>query len=389
MATIVDGTAGVTFPAGGVGNPAGAVVGTTDSQTLTNKTLTAPALGTPASGVLTSCTGLNYDGFKNRIINGAASIWQRGTTFSSINNGITYGSDRFFAFTTSATAQAQIIRSTSVPSGFLYSQQFGRAASNTATAQQFLCQCVESWNMLDLVGQTVTVSFWAKAGANYSGGSLSIKLSTGTTADQSAGTFSAGPCTGYTGNQAAINTTQAITTTFTKYTFTSSAIQAGALSMGLGIGYTPTGTAGADDNVYITGIQLEAGSTATSFDCREYQSELARCQRYYEKSYDTATAPGTSTFSGIVQTGAWVNPSQSQYFTMTVPFKVQKRATPTILTWDGVGASSRFSGRNAGSWNNGVTFGSSVVISQTNAIYDSNSLSANNPFIHFSSDAEL
>jgi len=47
MATTISGTAGVTFPAGGVGNPASTVVGLTDTQTLTNKTLTTPTLTTP------------------------------------------------------------------------------------------------------------------------------------------------------------------------------------------------------------------------------------------------------------------------------------------------------------------------------------------------------
>jgi hypothetical protein len=213
--------------------------------------------------------------FKNRIINGAMSFWQRGTSFTNptVGGGNFYTADRWGVNRASDVTGATVSQSTDVPSGFQYSLKLQRTAGNTSTAGLFLFNSNETVNTLGLAGQSVTLSFWVKQGANYSGGAISVVANSGTGTDQRV--------YAYTGSTSFINTTQAITSTWTRYSFTG-AVSSSATEVGFYISWTPAGTAGADDSIYVTGAQLEVGSTATSFDIRPYGTELQLCQRYYQ-----------------------------------------------------------------------------------------------------------
>jgi hypothetical protein len=91
------------------------------------------------------------------------------------------------------------------------------------------------------------------------------------------------------------------------------------------------GTNGA--TFYITGVQLEQNTSATPFERRLYNQELANCQRYFEKSYDQTTVPASATANGMhtFPTSGTTNVLSTAYFS------VEKRTSPTITIYDGAG----------------------------------------------------
>ena len=244
--------------------------------------------------------GSNNTTFRNRIINGAMGIWQRGTSFTS-GGTATYTADRFYGNGSSGT----ISRSTDVPAGFTYS--FSNAASSTAFPG--ITQRIESVNIADCASQAITVSFYVKQ-TSGTASALNINLAYPSAVDN-------------WGSSTTIVETNVVATmpsswTRYSYTYTLPANVTNGLSATL---FIPSGSVTA--TFLITGVQLEAGSTASPFEYRSYGTELALCQRYYE-IYSNGT--GTSAiFEGLG--GYFAN---SSIFRTAVPFKVTKRASPSV-----------------------------------------------------------
>ena len=261
-------------------------------------------------------SGAQFNGFKNRIINGAMSVWQRATSFTNPTTTNFYTADRWGVNRAGDVAGATVSRSTSAPAGFQYSLDLQRTAGNSSTAGLYLFYSSESSYTYDLAGQTVTVSFWAKAGANYSGGTLNFNAYGGTGTDQR--------IYAYTGSTTLSSYAPSITSNWTLYS-TSFSVPSNITEMGIQFSWFPTGTAGADDAVYITGIQLEKGSTATSFDYRDYGRELALCQRYF-------ISTRTSSQNGmLLVTGEAVTTSRIVF--SGVQFPVVMRSAPTTTVY--------------------------------------------------------
>jgi hypothetical protein len=264
-----------------------------------------------------------YDTPRNVLDGGDMNVnpWQRTTSITGIANTVTYTADRWFAYSAGSGGSVSVsqVADTTVL-GFSNNLKLQRALNNTNTSAISLGQVLETLDCVRLQGQKVTLSFYAKNGANYSGGALTVAVNHSTTAGNDTAAHLVAASTNWQSVPTIINTTQALGTTKTRYQFTGT-VPNNATQLGVLFTWTPTGTAGADDSVSFDGLQLEAGSGATPFEHRDIELELALCQRYYVRFVEVNGAM----FATGVPTGA-----NTQAYSIYLPTPM--RAAPTV-TW--------------------------------------------------------
>ena len=236
------------------------------------------------SGTVNLLDGTQYSGGKNRVLNSAMQVWQRGTTALATATGLGNGftSDRWQLYRSGFNANASGSRQTTSDTTNLpfiqYCNRIQRTAASTGTQTIFLAQNFESINSIPLAGKTVTFSFYARAGANYSATSniLVASVLSGTGTDENMANV-------YAGQATVIGQNTTLTTTWQRFTYSGS-VASTATQIGVRFEFTPTGTAGANDYFEVTGVQLEASTVASAFSTNgsTYQAELAACQRYFQ-----------------------------------------------------------------------------------------------------------
>jgi hypothetical protein len=265
-------------------------------------------------------TGLRYTAgnpISNPVINSAFQIAQRGTSFSTASAAYTL--DRWYALAASAgTVSRQVTGDTTNLPNIQYCARFQRTAGSTSTTGFSLSNSFETVNSIPYAGKTVTLSFYARAGANYSPTSSAFgsRVWTGTGTDQAIqGT--------YTGASFTINNTATLTTTWQRFSY-SGALPAATTEMAIQFFCDPTGTAGANDYFEVTGVQIDIGSVALPFRTNgaTIQGELAACQRYYVRYAPTA--------NNYAYFGNGTNSSTTNAY-ITIPLPVEMRVLPTSV----------------------------------------------------------
>jgi hypothetical protein len=313
-------------------------------------------------------SGSNNVTMRNRIINGAMMIDQRnaGAAVATSSGTSVYVTDRFVAqySQTSKYTLQQNAGSVTPPAGFTnYLGATSSSAYSVGSTDYFtITQKIEGFSLADLgwgtaSASTVTLSFWVRSSLTGTFGGVINNVN-----------FDRSYPFAYTIISA--NTWEQKTITIvgdTGGTWNKTNGIGAQLQFGLGVGSTYNGTAGAwassgyisatgatsvvgtnGATFYITGVQLEAGTTASPFEQRLYGTELALCQRYFEKSYRQTDPVGAALVQGYSASPVGSNTVPSSQIYSQISFATVKRTSPTITLYGYEGGTGKVSNANSG-----------------------------------------
>lgn len=296
---------------------------------------------------ITSINGGQLAGQRNKIINGAMEIAQRGTSLAAIPTG-TYLLDRWI-YTFGGALVATVSQQLDAPSSneFQYSLRHAVTTVDAAIAAgdfAVLTQRIEGYNVRDLIGRTFTLSFWvrgAKTGVHNvafrnQGNDRSYvaeyTINAINTWEYKTVTVTGGLITAGTWNW---TNSQGLYVDFPLYAGSTFHTTAGTWQTGNFLGTAAAVQTEGDTigNIFaLTGVQLEIGGVATAFEHRNFQQELAMCQRYFWKTYNYDIAPGFSPQTAGAISARGVGSTITAAF--GARFKVSMRATPTVTLYN-------------------------------------------------------
>jgi len=293
-------------------------------------------------------TNGQVSGRRNIIINGAMNVAQRSASVTDIGAAQGYFcTDRFKSTLVATAARYTVSQDTDAPAGFSKALKYDVTTADTSVAAGELHAI-----SYRAEGQDISHFEWGTSDAEQCTFSFYAKAT-------SAQTVVVNFVRSTSGTSRSVSKAFSITTSYQRFTFTLPTDTGGsaqvetnaeglAIHIGFGAGSTYAGgtinetweditnnkrfagvgnlASSTDNNFFITGVQMEVGSVATPFEHRSFGEELALCQRYFQKSYQTGVTLGTVTAEGEIR---YIGNSGYGEAAPVVQFKTTMRVSPT------------------------------------------------------------
>lgn len=348
----------------------------------------ALALGTKGRALFAGATSPIYDPVarRNLIINGGFSLAQRGTALATVADNA-YGPDRWRVLSGAGTAPAYNRTILAVDGQNYFCAQVVSGGGANKFGLFTVLEGIDSKSL-----STVIASLQAKIAASAGISDLRVGLMawSGAIDNVSADPVSAWNAVGTNPTLIASWTfvtapvTFAPTTAFTLRLFEGLTIPAGTNNLGVLIWADDITHTAATDYIFVGEVQLEQGSVCTEFERETITETYLKACRYFCKSYELSTTPGTNTTTGLVgsgNTGSGATSVQHE-----VAFPVLMRTAPTLAFYGKAGVANQF-------WKPTTL----VDANQVNQLYASNknfaiftnTAGTDEAFFHYTASAEL